>query len=312
MDELIVREVERDEVWFAARMTNIQFDALAARLDSRAVMPELATFLPSIRRRKRNADECAELSKWLINGWSTEQLLLTNSEHLAGDALRHSLHWAFPQAYYSVFAITLAAFKARGYTETSHTAVIRKFGLESQTGRYPSVVACTVTGAHDRQFANVACVRNERTLEFRADDPEMIESRLAQFLGATRDIDLVEKKGAIHLKTKRGKRKRAFTPADWEVVSDSLGPTSLLSLLYRKRIKANYRDIDSFLSEELEPERLYRNLLRVVGAMNCVHEAIIGQLLGVEILATTMDRMPASAASRPRTRLDHIGPLLTG
>lgn len=79
MDEFIVREVERDEVWFGARMTNIQFDARAARLNSRAVMSELSVFLPTIHRRPRSADECAALSKWLINGWSTEQLLLTNS-----------------------------------------------------------------------------------------------------------------------------------------------------------------------------------------------------------------------------------------
>ncbi len=114
-DAIVVRDAARNDDFYAARMTNVQFEALATRLDPERLEPELRTLLGR-RRISRGANcDAAEVVRWLVNGWSTEQLLLTNSRHLDGDALRHSLHWAFPQAYYSVFAVALGYFKTIGY-----------------------------------------------------------------------------------------------------------------------------------------------------------------------------------------------------
>jgi hypothetical protein len=91
-------------------------------------------------------------------------------------------------------------------------------------------------------------------------------------------------------------------------VSDGLGPTALLSLLYRKRIKANYQDIDTFLHSELQPEPLYKHLLGIVGGVNFVHEVFIARALGDDFLRQTLDSIP-SAKGRIERRLRVVNEL---
>jgi len=61
-----------------------------------------------------------EVRKWATNGWNTERILRLTADLLPSDQLENALQWAFPQAYYSVFALTLALYKTTGQTETSH------------------------------------------------------------------------------------------------------------------------------------------------------------------------------------------------
>jgi hypothetical protein len=305
-ESLIARDPVRDDDWFAARMTNIQFEALSVRLDPRRLEHEAQELLS--RRRPRRGAACneAEVARWLVNGWSTEHLLLTNSEHLTGDALRHSLHWAFPQAYYSVFALTLAYFKSVGYTEMSHTAVIRKFGSDAIAGRYPPAMGFTATGVRQKSFLHLAPAALATSLTFSTADPGLVDGQIAQFMGATRDLDLQEKKKEIRILTARGARKRAFNSADWERVDSALGATSILSLLYRKRIKANYRDIDSLLHEEIDATALYRHLLRLVGAVNFTHELYVACTITCDALERILGRVPIGMAVRPHSRTAHV------
>lgn len=292
-------------------MTNIQFAALAKRLGPHAVTADLRQLLRNRRPVRGATCDEAVVNRWLINGWSTEQLLVTNSQYLSGDALRHSLHWAFPQAYYSVFAVTLAYFKAVGYTEVSHTAVIRKFGTEAEGRRYPQALACTANGTTlERTFLNLAPAPLETSITFHPDDGGTVDGQIAQFLGATRDLDLQEKKKDIRILTATGTRKKAFTTPDWGRVSHALGPTSLLSLLYRKRIKANYRDIDSFLHDEINAEALYSHLLRIVGATNFVHEVFLACSMSCETLERVITNLPEGMSERPSSRIQAIRELV--
>ena len=63
---------------------------------------------------------------------------------------------------------------------------------------------------------------------------------------------------AVKIKTKHGKRKTSFSADDWQQVSRNLGATSLLSLLYRKRLKANYDAIETLLADELNQRSCIR------------------------------------------------------
>lgn len=309
-DELVVRDVPKDDAWFAARMTNVQFEALACRMDPHRIQSDLRSTIRVRRpRRGRTCDE-TEVARWLVNGWSTEQLLKINSEQLVGEALRHSLHWAFPQAYYSAFAVTLAYFKAVGYTETSHNSVIRKFGIQADADSYPQTVACTASGAKPIVFQNLSPCELDTSLTFSPDSPQLVDAQVAQFLRATRDLDLREKKGDLRILTARGARKKSFNASDWSTVATALGPTSVLGLLYRKRIKANYRDIDSFLHEEIDAEAIYRNLLRIVGALNFVHEVYLACMITCDAVEGIIARIPITMAHRAQARLAHIRELL--
>ena len=296
----------RDDDYFAARMTGVQFEALACRCHPDSIRESLRTVVAARTMTQATRCDSAEVAKWLINGWSTEQLLATNARHLVADALRHSLHWAFPQAYYSVFAATLAYFKAIGYTETGHARVIRKFGAEAGADRYPSAIAFTATGPKPFTFSRLSRTHLKQTLDFVPSDQGLVDGQIAQFLRATREDDLRDKKKDVPIRTKRGIKKKALRTDEWRQVATALGPTSILSLLYRKRIKANYRDIDSFLHEGLEPVPLYEHILRVVGAINYVHEVFIARVMPPNFLESTLDRMPAGTAQRTRHRLRDV------
>jgi len=73
-----------------------------------------------------------------------------------------------------------------------------------------------------------------------------------------------------------------------------------------KRIKANYRDIDSFLHEEIDAEALYRHLLRIAGALNFVHELYLGHMPTCEAIESIIAKLRESASTRPRTRLPSV------
>jgi hypothetical protein len=133
--------------------------------------------------------------------------------------------------------------------------------------------------------------------------PDAVEGQVAQFLCATRRIDLDEKKGDIKIQNKGGTRRKAFRPEDWAKVSAALGYTSIFSLLYRKRIKANYRDIDTFLHEELDAEALSLDLLNIVSTLNFVHEVFIAQAAGVDVIRTALESLPGGRKQGPHVRV---------
>lgn len=300
-DSITVRLPERDDVAMAARMTNIQFGAFARRLERERVLVELADLVARRRIERGRLCDPDEVTRWLLNGWNTEQLLRSNKRVLTDDALRHSLQWAFPQAYYSVFAVTLASFRAIGYTEESHGAVIRKFGAEARANKYPSSL-CALADGYPPVGLGVGKHKLPHSLAYDSDDIDLVDAQLGQFLCATRRNDLKEKKGDIRVTTKSGARRKAFPPQHWQLVSDALGLTSLLSLLYRKRIKANYRDIDTFLHDDLDAPQLYTNLVSIVSTINLVHEVIVWRALGKRYFDGAIARLPGKGKFGPPVR----------
>jgi len=264
-----------------ARMTQNQLSALRVRLDEPATIEELAA-LPYRNTIKRGAAcQLKQVQKWALNAWNTEFLLRSNLDLLNGDGLRTSLHWAFPEAYYSVFTLMLACFHAVGHSETSHAAAIKKFGQLANAGKYPLRIGFLAGGGKKtRRFVNIARSPMPSTLTFNPSDPASVDTQICQFLNSTRKQELDARKPSIKVENAQGKRKSHFSHADWDLVSNSLGFTSVLSLLYRKRIKANYDDIDSFLSDFLDPVRAYQDLISIVSCLNMVHESFLKRALG--------------------------------
>lgn len=127
----------KDDLVFAARVTNIQFSALAARLDRADLVNGVKGVLERNPRRRGKLADPLEVRKWLVNSWSTETLLRGNINALNGDALRHALHWAFPQAYYSAFALLQAYYRSTGVTVDTHAGSIRQFGVDLGQGKPP-------------------------------------------------------------------------------------------------------------------------------------------------------------------------------
>lgn len=291
-----------DDEGYAARMTNAQFSALRCRLTAKAVLTELKQLACVAKITKGKRCDVSTVSRWLVNGWNTEFLMRINANALKNDALRHSLHWAFPQAYYSVFAVTQAYFKSVGFTEDSHTSTIRKVGSEMASGKYPASLSFLAIGAPPFSFAGLDAGANSTSLHLDIADPHSVDAQITQFLRATRKIDLKQKKPDLKFKTRQGAPKKSLTLREWGLVADKLGPTCVLSLLYRKRIKANYRDIDSLLHPELDAPSLHADLTGVVAAINYVHEAFVLKALGPRAFAAAIDALPAAARREPERR----------
>lgn len=270
---------EQEELNFKARMTQIQFTSLAEKLHKQTLLRELASLKYFCDFKKSSSCSIEEVKKWIVNGWNTEYLLRINALKLEEEALRNSLQWAFPQAYYSVFTICLAYFKVAGLTELSHTSVISKVGKLMSVGKYPLTFSFLADGGKNRNFINISRIDLPSTIYYK-DVPEVIDSQICQFLNSTREMELDERKQKFGLKTKSGKKKTHYSETDWDAVSKSIGFTSVINLLYRKRIKSNYRDIETYLCLELDPDIVYQDLIKITSSINIIHEAFILKALG--------------------------------
>ena len=275
----IIKQSINDERDHAAITTNNEFAALAIRIKPGIALDELCQLPYFLSLQKRHVADVDAIGNYLVNGWNTERILRITAKSLTVDALPSGLQWGFPMAYYSVYSVALAYFKVAGYTESSHTSVIRKFGSLATQGKYPQSMSFLASGPKPCVFSGIQYDAEFSTLS-KPNDAKTADKMIACFLSGTRKRDLEEKKKDIRLVTKAGKRKRAFDSDDWSKVSEKLGRTSLLSLLYRKRIKANYRDIDAFFSPRIDGSGIFRSLHQMVDTINLVHEAMIAKMIG--------------------------------
>jgi hypothetical protein len=283
-NEAWMDEMPEEEPDWAAMMTSRQFVALESKLQLDAILPELASLSRPKSHRRQDEFDASSVVMWLRNGWSTEMLLRHNEAAFPSRGRAFALHWAFPQAYYSAFAIATAFFKARGSNEASHAAVIRRVGEDMKAKKYPKTMSfLALGGLPEILYLNIAKHPAACTLAFSRHDPDTVDTQIAQFLCSTRSQDLRSYKPKMKLKTKAGKPKKSFTREDWDRVSERLGPTSILSLLYRNRIRANYGEIDTYLSEDLDTDAVFHALVHIVHCLNLVHEAHLCSVVGPEV-----------------------------
>jgi hypothetical protein len=175
-----------------AKMTSIQCHSLAIRLNHDQILSELQS-LAYLQRIRLSSQACeGEISRWMLNGWNTEHLLHVNSQLLSGDAISSSLHWAFPQAYYSVFALTSAFFLATGNPQNTHTGMIREVGTLMNQDKYPPSISFLAGGGSNgnRSYSNINSRILQHTLEFSAGDEQCVDTQIAQFLNSTRKYQL--------------------------------------------------------------------------------------------------------------------------
>lgn len=275
---------------FAAEMTARQFRALRAHLHPSRISHEVAELRRVTAPTLSRSANRQEVRKWLFNGWNTEHILSVTAVIMDNDANPSALQWSFPQAYYSAYAVTFAFFKTAGFTESSHAGVIKKFGSLVAAGEYPSSLGFyadghgATTGVH-----RLSPATDESPFALDVSKPASVEKHIAQFLNGTRQEHLEEKKAEMKFKTLVGTRKKRLNAAEWQKVAETLGMTSFLSLLYRKRIKANYRDIDTIAFAGIDAPALHENLIRCVAALNYVHEAFIAAAWGWDDYAELVD-----------------------
>jgi hypothetical protein len=273
-----------EDVAIRAAMTYRQFAALAIRCDRAKVANQLATLPYASSVCRSSTCDTGEVRKYLLNSWNTEKLLEQNRS-FTGSALNNSLVWAFPQAYYSVYCGTLAFCSAAGHNQTkTHASLIKLVGELMEAEKYPHNISFRCGGGNrdNRAFKCVQTDKNRMasTLTFDPNDAATVDGQIRQFLNSTRQMDLEERLREQKLKNKAGKQKKAFSAADYDRAGGNEGWTTIMSLLYRKRLKSNYDDIEPFLSPEIKAPELFDALLRVVDCLNLTHEWLVIRCMG--------------------------------
>lgn len=306
---------ERTELRFKVKMTQIQFQALALRINPEQVLSEIpgCRFWGTSRVGKKA--DLQVVQKWIVNAWNTEALLTHTRQLMRGGSFDSALQWSFAQAYYASFASTLAFFETRGFTESTHTAVVSSFARYAAEDYYPACLSMAIRGSKKGlEYKGVTPRPGVSTVAFDPEDSKTVDQQIAQFLRSTHEFGLKGKRDHMkkQFRTRAGAIKKSLSEADWNAVADSYGWTGLLHLAYRKRIKANYGNIDTFLDPELDAERLQDALISVVRGVLLTHEALIMKAVGPVEFDTMVRKVEGTAcADAVRGRLATIKKIVT-
>lgn len=285
--------IEKDnELWFRAEMNNRQFLALCTKLKNADLENEIINndyFLNKLSRAAKYNK--GEVEMWLKNAWNTEKVLEENIAIIENTGQSFCMQWAFPQAYYSVFGVILAKFKAIGHTEMTHTAVLKKFGSLLEEGKLPDSISLYCNGTDkDLNFYNIDKPENiDSNMAIDVNNEVTVNNHICQFLGATRKLRLKEKAPSMKFFKKDGTRRKNLNKEHWDKVSQSIGNTTILDFLYRKRIKGNYQDIETYNASNFKGELVLNCLCEIIDRINLVNEAYIYKAIGHDDFKNILD-----------------------
>ncbi len=243
-----------------------------------------------------------KLKKLLFNAWSTEFALRTAGSNQDLDFKKFSLHWCFPQAYYSVFLTTTAYYLIKNITlGHNHNGLLKEFAQQIKRDWYPNSMSFFCSGTYNNyDYTNICSCVSKNPLSYSKYDENTSDMQVAQFLKSTRDI-LIEKKrkekqSQKHaILTKNGKTKKSYNKQDWVEVSKNQWDTTILDLLYRLRIKSNYEEIDTFIEADYDVSNIIEQLKEIVYNMNFVSECFISKAIGFEKYKLIVESFPAKA-----------------
>lgn len=291
-EDFFVEAKEEKELWFRAEMTHRQFASLSHKLVYSEIENEILNldfFIKKLEKGKNS--NLQEIEKWLKNSWNTENVLIQNKSIIENTGQSFAMQWAFPQAYYSTFGSLLAHFKALGYTQESHASVLKNFAQLVEQKKLPESICFYCTGGKTNiVFKNITKPDDLNPMDFDENNPLTFDNHICQFLKATRQIKLDDKAPSLNFKNKKGVKRKKLNPDLWQIVSNTIGHTTIMDLLYRKRIKANYQDIDTFSSTQFKGIEVLTNLSNVVGRLNLVNEVFISKAIGINEYESMLSR----------------------
>lgn len=279
---------------YAAEMTFNQFDAISRYMTYFDLVTELKAGNLNYNQRDADVrfDNCCKI---LHNAWSTENNLINSLKLVENESCGFMLQWIFPMAYYSVFTLASLFYYLNNYLDdfrVSHSKVQKKFSELVKTGKYPQSISYYADGGKNKiEVCNLEYHPMRESIKYNANEREDVERQIGQFLKTTRTIRLDEyhQQNSINFRTKSGLVKKRLNKEDWQNISYKIGATSLINLLYRKRIKGNYREIDTFLIDTIKTKEIIESLLKIVNHLNTIHEYHIMKLVGKDRFLKVID-----------------------
>ena len=296
--ELSVLEIPRESIpaqvflnHFSALNFHIQHDEHAYSLSELSYFEEFDADV--------NLTTEASVQKHLLNSWNTEYTLRTSANTGDRDYLKHTLHWTFPQAYYSVQESLLATLRLHGVTTRQPERVSAEGGKLIAGGAYPQAVSFYAAGHPSRpRMRRLPFGRLNPGLQSATNDAEA-QQQIGQFLRTThrqraqqvrREVQANEEWALRSERT--GKVLQRFDDRHWQQLNWRIGYTSIFDLLARLRISPGHREIERFIEADIDIALFHESLLGIVDYLNFVHEAYVVKGVGIEQYQDWLTQLP--------------------
>lgn len=261
------------------------------------------------------------IRKLLWNSWSTEYAFLLANQIDNDEYYKFSLHWNFPQAYYSVYLTMTAFHETQNVANEQHEKTIKNFGNSIKDNHYPSALSFYAAGMHNdfkytglpgfeyfpKDFNGLARVSSSidaknQIASFLKSTRKKIAENKREKLKCTKDIKFLNKKGLFTQK---------FSGEHWNHIYKTIPETTILNLLYRLRIKANYHDVESFINADIDFKAFHESLGGIIDYLNFIHEAYIVKVIGSKAYEDILNRFPnkmntETALKRYNERIENI------
>ncbi len=234
-----------------------------------------------------NLSECKKL---LWNSWSTEYAFNLASEVHNQDYYRYSFHWNFPQAYYSIYLAMTAFHETQGVANDQHEKSIKIFGNSIKDNHYPDCISFYTKGLHnDFEYVGLSDFHGFPegfTALSRIHSLDEAQIQIASFLKSTRKRNAENKRNRAkksndkRFHNKKGEFRSSFRKNHWDLIYKTIPETTILNMIYRLRIKANYNDIETFVNADIDFQTFHQSLGNIIFYLNFVHEAYIHKVIG--------------------------------
>lgn len=242
------------------------------------------------------------IRKLLWNSWSTEYAFLLANQLDNDDYYRFSLHWNFPQAYYSVYLTMTAFHETQNVANEQHEKSIKIFGSSIKDNHYPSALSFYAAGMHNEfKFSGLQDFEHfPKDFNGLARVNSTIDAKIqiASFLKSTRKKIAENKREKLEIAkdkrffNKKGLFTQKFSAEHWNHIYKTIPETTILNLLYRLRIKANYHDVESFINAEIDFKAFHESLGGIIDYLNFLHEAYIVKVIGIRAYEEILNKFP--------------------
>jgi len=243
----------------------------------------------------------------LRNGWATEVLLNSPRVLGGGDLIAFANLWAPVQAYYAVFEVFTALHMTIGGSKPpkTHAGLLAWAGGNIAHANTPFVVPWTarVGGAPGAwTFDGFGTTTpNPGISNLSAPHAANAPHLLAKGLMTTRreQIDDHHDKWLEKLTTRAGMPRKNLPAAILTARATAMRPTTLFDLLWRLRVRSNYKEGDALLSGALGPAdaaTFHDALSEIVAATLLTTEIYLAHVVGKAVLQRCADMLQVPPA----------------
>ncbi|MBO0935598.1 hypothetical protein J2I47_03460 [Fibrella sp. HMF5335] len=243
------------------------------------------------------------LEKLLLNSWSAEYALRITPVVNDEQYLQSSLHWTFPQAYYSCLFSARAFLAVQGINVSNEELIRKRIGNMVVRGHYPASVGYYALGPINSyriqrlpMAKRIADSGRDLMLPSRHTSAQI---EVAQFLKTTRDQRIKALRNAVQKNPKTALRSartgeilQKFGPEQYKQLAKQIGYTTYFDMLSRLRISSTNREIERFVDSEVDVRLFHQSLVNIVSHVNSVHEAYVAKALGIEAYRQLIAKLP--------------------